>query len=246
MINVQEHSQVFAQSVTNSSELQYVEILAHRDILHAVLFRDFDNNYELIKYDELNKCHLSVLDEDGRQQRITNLLLKSKSTDEYKPQEVHNTESIEKFEVVRLEHQPALTNTSHLREEFQLACKGMPIFWADKIPKKQFDQTIGIDVVNGSTILSLRSSRNQVNCDIIDPGLPWAHCRSQCLSYVVKPAPGQRPCHYRNACPHHSYVPSGCIQRVESVDGIRYILCCRDGNAPRCPGTFYQHCSCVT
>jgi hypothetical protein len=241
-----EHNQVFAQSVTESSDLLILEIPDHRDVQRVVVFLDFANNYTLVKYVQLKKCHLSRLDEAERQRQTVTPLLTLGTHGGRISQQPFGAEHIQEMKIVYIELQPAIMNISHLRQELQMACKDMSIFWVDKMSKKKFDQTIGARMANRSITLLSRSRVNQVNCDIVDPGLPWAHCRSQCLSYVVKPAPGERTCRYENACPYASYVPSSCIRNVESMKEVRYILCCRDGNAPRCPGTFYQHCSCVT
>lgn len=233
-VDILESGVAVRQEVTRKGDLQIIHVPAHRDFEEVDLYMDFQNRLQLVKLISEKKCQLSKLDPEVQ------MMSAGASKAENAPLD---SSAMKHTQLVRLENNKPLTDVSHLREEMQVACQGMPTFWVETVEENEYRSARNaLSTLNASDNQYLFSpySRASQTCAHGGAGVVGSQtqCHNSCFFQLCNPN-GGKWCYYTAV--HCPMVTESCWLHLNNIP-LACVPCCSDPKVP-CSGKI-QYCGC--
>ncbi|CAF1197818.1 unnamed protein product [Adineta ricciae] len=254
-VGIIENGMFIEQTVTHYDDLHVIEVPQHGDRAQIMAYLDFRSGLQLIKDVRSQRCQLSNMEAATRIAHSKMVSMKSADNGLSMPDLPVDASGVEEIRVFKLERQDVIQNISHLRLEFQQACAGLAIHWADSVNENDVDgmvrngelmydkqEKIMIQPTNPDSRLNQRNSCNP-NPQLMPP--TQFTCHGNCVNQ--KCIAMSNSGYYFILCPLNGSIGQSCATHVAHTNG-KCKLCCNDPKSSCLPPSnsgFWQRCDCV-
>ncbi|CAF1538385.1 unnamed protein product, partial [Didymodactylos carnosus] len=170
VININQNGEIVHQNVTEKDDLLIIDVPGHTGVVHATYYLDYRSGYELVNFVNQGKCHLSTIDENIRHSKMVEPPQLSQVPGAKAA--VYDASQFQRTNIIRLEQENPMGNTSFLRSELQSACRDRPIYYVKKmleadLAKMKSDGRV-TSTDDGYLIPTYLEGDKSMTCDIPD------------------------------------------------------------------------------
>lgn len=252
--DILENGALIRQNVDDLGDLQMIEVPAHADRLHVIIYLDHRSGLQMVKDVKNQKCQLSTMEPEAKMARW---MMPKSSESPFMVDLPLLASAMEQVRVFKLERLETIQNISYIREELRQACAGLPIHWADSLDESQLDSMVRNNEIifdqEHSILLKPMDPNVNVNqrisCNPDVSAVPVPDHQFNChgFCFYQKCRVASHSCYFVMLCEMNGLLGQNCMKHAIHMGG-QCKPCCNDPLSPGCnaqSSVYWRHCSCV-